>query len=71
MSYYWFNRQELLQKANDKYDNCGGKEKAAEYYIENKEVIKEKTNNKYKTFSEEGKESQREYGRNRYRMTKK
>ena len=60
-----------MQKANDKYDNCGGKEKAAEYYIENKEVIKEKTNNKYKTFSEEEKESQREYERNRYRMTKK
>ena len=60
-----------MQKVNDKYDNCGGKEKAAEYYIENKEVIKEKTNNKYKTFSEEGKESQREYERNRYRMTKK
>ena len=29
MSYYWFTREELLQKAKDKYDNCGGKEKAA------------------------------------------
>ena len=27
MSYYWFNRQELLQKAKEKYDN-GGKGKA-------------------------------------------
>ena len=26
MSYYWFNKQELLQKANDKYHN-GDKEK--------------------------------------------
>ena len=42
MSYYWFNRQELLPKANKKYDNAG-KEKAAEYYQENKDVIKEKT----------------------------
>ena len=25
MSYYWFNRQELLQKAKDKYHNDGGK----------------------------------------------
>ena len=30
MSYYWFNRQELLQKEKEKYDN-GGKEKAAKY----------------------------------------
>ena len=29
MSYYWFNRQELLKKAKEKYDNKGGKEKAA------------------------------------------
>ena len=25
MSYYWFNRQELLQKAKEKYDNGGKK----------------------------------------------
>ena len=31
MSYYWFNREEVLQKAKEKYDNGGGKEKAAEY----------------------------------------
>ena len=43
MSYYWFNRQELLLKANKKYDNAG-KEKAAEYYQASKDVIKEKTN---------------------------
>ena len=42
MSYYWFNRQELLQKAKEKYHNCGGKEKAAEYYLGNKNVIKKK-----------------------------
>ena len=34
MSYYFFNRQELLQKAKDKYHNCGGKRKSAKYYIE-------------------------------------
>ena len=27
MSYYQFNRQKLLQKAKDKYHNCGGKKK--------------------------------------------
>ena len=30
---FWFNRQELLQKAKSRYHNCGGKEKAAEYYF--------------------------------------
>ena len=37
MTYYWFNRQELLQKAKEKYDN-GGKEKTGKYYQDNKEV---------------------------------
>ena len=36
MSYYWFNRKEILQKAKERYS----KEKAAEYYLQNKEVIK-------------------------------
>ena len=38
MSYYWFHRQELLQKAKDKYHNCSGKEKTAEYYLEDRQV---------------------------------
>ena len=41
MSYYWFNREELLQKVKDRDHNCEGKEKAAEYYHENEEVLKE------------------------------
>ena len=36
MNYYWFNRQEIFQKAKGKYS----KEKAAEYYKQNKEAIK-------------------------------
>ena len=39
MSYYQFNRQEIVQKAKEKYS----KEKAAEYYLQKKETIKEKT----------------------------
>ena len=39
MNYYWFNRQKILQKAKEKYS----KEKAAEYYVQNKEAIKEKS----------------------------
>ena len=38
MSYYWFNRQETLQKAKEIYS----KEKAAQYYAQNKEAIKDK-----------------------------
>ena len=33
MSYYWFNRKDLLQKAKDRYHNGGGKEEAAGYYL--------------------------------------
>ena len=39
MNHYWFNKQEILQKAKGKYF----KEKAAEYYAQNKEAIKEKS----------------------------
>ena len=35
MNYYWFNRQEILQKAKENY-----LKKAAEYYKKNKEAIK-------------------------------
>ena len=42
MSYYWCNRQEILQKAKERYS----KEKAAEYYLQNKKAIKEKAKNK-------------------------
>ena len=45
MSYYWFNRQEFLQKAKERYS----KEKAAEYYAQDKEAIKEKLRECYKT----------------------
>ena len=39
MNYYQFNRQEILQKAKEKYS----KERAAEYYKQNKETIEEKS----------------------------
>ena len=41
MSYYQFDRQEILQKAKERYS----KEKAADYYLKNKEAIKEKSKN--------------------------
>ena len=57
MSYYWFNRQELLQKVKNRYYNCGDKEEAAEYYISNKGVLKENANNKYRKWTDKEKEA--------------
>ena len=62
MSYYWCNRQEILQKAKEGYS----KEKAAEYYQQNKEAIKEKSRNCYKNMSEEEKNKIKEYQKKRY-----
>ena len=59
MSYYWFNREEVLQKAKEKYGNCGGKEKPAGYYRANKDVLKEKAKNEYKNMSEKEKEAKK------------
>ena len=41
MSYCWFNRKEILQKAKQRYS----KERAVDYYLQNKEAIKEKSKN--------------------------
>ena len=42
----------MLQNAEEKYHNCGGKEKTAEYYTANKDVLKEKARNQYRNLSE-------------------
>ena len=62
MSYYQFNRQEILQKAKEKYS----KEKAAEYYLQNKEALKEKARDRNRNLSEEEKNKIKEYQRKRY-----
>ena len=56
MNYSWFNRQEILQKAKEKYS----KEKAAEYYKQNKETIKEKSRERYQNLSQEEKDKIKE-----------
>ena len=56
MNYYLFNRQEILQKAKEKYS----KEKAAEYYKQNKEAIKEKSREHYKNLLQEEKDKIKE-----------
>ena len=47
MNYSWFNRQQILQKAKENYS----KEKAAEYYKQNREAIKENAKEHYKKSS--------------------
>ena len=54
MNYYCFNRQEILQKA---------KEKADEYYKQNKEDIKDKSKEHYKRLSQEKNDKIKEYQR--------
>ena len=62
MSYYWFNRQEILQNAKERYS----KEKAPEYYLKNKEAIKENARDCYKNLLEEEKNKTKEYQKKRY-----
>ena len=57
ISYYQFNRKEILQKSKERYS----KEKAAENYLQNKETIKEKSKNRYKNLAEEEKDKIKEY----------
>ena len=45
----WFNRQEILQKAKEKYS----KERTTEYYKQNKDAMKEKSRERYKNLSQE------------------
>ena len=53
MNYYQFNRQEILQKANENYS----KEKSAAYYKQNKEAIKKIQESVIKTFHKKKKTS--------------
>ena len=59
-----FKRKEILQKAKERYS----KDKAAEYYVQNKEAIKEKSKNRYKNLPKEEKGKIKEYQRERYQQ---
>ena len=54
--------KEILLKAKERYS----KEKAAEYYAQNKEAIKEKSRECYKNLSQGEKDKIKEYQRKRY-----
>ena len=62
MNYYWFNRQKILRKAKENYS----KEKATEFYKQNKEIIKENSREHYKNLSLEEKDKIKEYQKKKY-----
>ena len=68
MSYYWFNREKLLENALDKYHNKSRKQKAAKYYAANQEVLREDARDKYRNLSEKEKNKKRKYQRERHHM---
>ena len=57
----WINK-----KAKEQYS----KEKAAEYYKQNKDAIKEKSKECYKNFSQEGKDKIKEYPKKKKKKTR-
>ena len=65
MNSYWFNRQEILQKAKENYS----KEKATEYYKQDKEAIKEKTKECYKNLLQEEKDKIKEHQKKKSRIS--
>ena len=46
-------------KLHKEYHEGGGKQKARQYYLDNKEVIKEKARTRYQNLSEEQKTSRK------------
>ena len=65
MSYYLFNRQELLQKTKERYHNGGDKKESTEYSPANKDALKEKAKSRYR--NDEKKETKRKFGQSRYK----
>ena len=56
------------QKLRKKYYEEGGKEKARQYYLNNRDVIKEKARTRYQNLSEEQKQAKRDYSKRRYKQ---
>ena len=66
MDCYWSNRREFSRKAHDKYHNKGGKERAAKHYQENKEMIKKRERDRYKSMTDIERNEQINKSLNRY-----
>ena len=66
MSYYQFNRQELLQKAKDRYHNVETKRELVNIILKIRKFYKKMQKINTETCQKKKKEAKREYGRNRY-----
>ena len=66
LSYYWFDRRELLAKAHNKYHNKGGKQIATIYYERNKDSIKKRQREYYENLPKEKKDKIKERSLKRY-----
>ena len=66
MSYYWFNRKDLLKRAHNKYHKEASEQRAANYHETNKEKIKNKQRDRYKNLSKEEKYVIKERSLRRY-----
>ena len=60
-----FDRQEILQKAKERYF----KEKSAKYYLQNKQAIKEKSKEWNKNLPQKEKDKTKEYHRKKVPRT--
>ena len=56
------------QKLRKTYYEGGDKEKARQYYLNNKDVIKEKARTRYQHLSEEQKQAKTEYSKRQYQQ---
>ena len=56
----------MFKNAWDRYHKKRGKEKAARYYMENREVLKEDARSRYKSLSKKQKNIKRRYQRERH-----
>ena len=65
MSYYWNNRNKILEKTWDRYHNRGGKEKVAKYYKKNADLLRFEASMKHKNMSNKEKD-RKKYQRERY-----
>ena len=74
MSHYEFKRQEILQKAKDRYFKDYYLKRllllliAADYYLKNKEAIKENSKSWYKNLPKDEKYKIKKYQRNRHQQ---
>ena len=59
-----------MKELKDRYHNGSGKEKAAKYYKDNQNILKERAGNRYRNLSKEKQKVKRTCGPGRYQNIK-